>query len=569
MKLIFSMIRRHLGLFCAGIFFLTLEAVSDLLQPAMMAHIVDDGAARHDTRAVLLLGAAMAGIAAAGACGAVMRSILAGHTSQLIGKELRSMLYRKIQDFSFANLDRFPPGTLITRLTNDVTQIQHFVNGIMRILVKAPITCVGAVVLIATHTPRQIPALAAILAVSGLLIFGSMALGYPRFGRLQQKLDRINHVSREFLTSIRVVKAFGQEDAEEKRFGAAADGLAKAGVSAARVTASFTPLINLTVNLGIVALFWTRGGDPDVGKLMASVNYMTQMLFSLSMVSGLLNTMVRASASAGRIREVLEEVPGMAAPPLPEPLPPGGGVEFRNVSFAYGTARRFALENISFTVQSGETLGVIGSTGAGKSTLASLIPRFYDPSQGMVLAGGLDVRKVDPAALRRRIGLVPQKAVLFSGAIRDNLRWGDETAAEEAVREAAKAACADAFISALPQGYDTRLGQGGVNLSGGQKQRLCIARALLRRPAILILDDCTSALDATTEAAVLKGIRAHAKDATVLLVSQRVSSVMRADRILCLDDGRLRGWGSHAQLMETCDTYREIYRSQIGGEGDG
>lgn len=569
MKLIFSMIRRHLGLFCAGIFFLTLEAVSDLLQPAMMARIVDEGVARQDTRAVLLLGAAMAGIAAAGACGAVMRSILAGRTSQLIGKELRSMLYRKIQDFSFANLDRFQAGTLITRLTNDVTQIQHFVNGIMRILVKAPITCVGAVVLIVTHTPRQIPALAVILTVSGLLIFGSMALGYPRFGRLQQKLDALNHVSREFLTSIRAVKAFGQEAAAEKRFGAAADALAEAGVCAARVTASFSPLINLTVNLGIVALFWTRGGEPDVGKLMASVNYMTQMLFSLSMVSGLLNTMVRASASAGRIREILDEVPGMAVPPLPEPLPPGGAVEFRNVSFAYGTARRFALENISFTVKSGETVGIIGSTGAGKSTLIGLIPRFYDPARGMVLAGGLDVRSVDPAALRGRIGLVPQKAALFSGPIRDNLRWGDENATEEAIREAAEAACAHAFISAFPQGYDTRLGQGGVNLSGGQKQRLCIARALLRRPAILILDDCTSALDATTEAAVLQGIRAHAKNATILLVSQRVSSVMRADRILCLDDGKLRGCGSHARLMEACDTYREIYRSQIGGEGDG
>lgn len=569
MKLIFSMIRRHLGLFCGGIFFLALEAVCDLLQPAMMARIVDDGAGRQDIRAVLLFGAAMTAVAAVGACGAVMRNILASRTSQLIGKELRSMLYRKIQGFSQANLDRFQPGTLITRLTNDVTQIQHFVNGIMRILVKAPITCVGAVVLTAVHTPRQIPVIAVILTVSGLLIFGNMALGYPRFGRLQQKLDRLNHVSREFLTSIRVVKAFGQEEAEEKQFGDAADELAAAGISAIRVTASFSPLINLTVNLGIVALFWRGSVNPDVGKLMASVNYMTQMLFSLGMVSGLLNTMVRATASAGRIQEVLEEIPGMAAPACPKPLPPGGAVEFREVSFAYGESRRFALENISFSVKSGETVGLIGSTGAGKSTLINLIPRFYDPAEGAVLVDGLDVRTVDPAALRRHIGLVPQKAALFSGPIRDNLRWGDESASEEAIREAAKAACAHGFISAFPQDYDTPLGQGGVNLSGGQKQRLCIARALLRRPAILILDDCTSALDATTEAAVLEGIRAHAKDATILLISQRVSSVMRADRILCLDDGNLRGFGSHARLMESCRIYREIYHSQIGGARDG
>lgn len=571
MRLIASLIRRHLGLFCAGIFFLTVEAVCDLLQPAMMSHIVDEGVKRQDTRAVLLYGAAMLSIAAVGAFGAIMRNILSSRTSQQVGKELRSMLYRKIQGFSFANIDRLQPAALITRLTNDVTQIQHFVNGTMRILVKAPITCAGAIFLIATRTPRQIPVLAVILAVGALLIFGNMALGYPRFGRLQRRLDRLNTVSREFLSSIRVVKAFGREEAEERRFAAAAEALSQASVAATRVTASFSPLINLTVNLGIVALLWLGGTGTrqDVGKLMASVNYMTQMLFSLSMVSNILNTLVRACASAGRVQEVLDETPAMTPPEHAEKCSEMISVKFCDVSFSYSDARRCALADISFSAAQGDTVGIIGSTGSGKSTLANMIPRFYDTISGSVRVGGADVRSLEPTELRRQIGLVPQKTTLFSGTIRENLRWGDENADDETLYKAARAACADGFIRDFPNGYDTLLGQGGVNLSGGQKQRLAIARALVRKPRILILDDCTSALDATTEAKVMEGIRRHCEGATIFLISQRVSSVMRAGLILCLEEGRLCGCGEHAWLMGHCTVYREIYRSQIGGEGNG
>lgn len=565
------MIKKHLGLFCAGIFFLTVEALCDLLQPAMMSHIVDDGVKPQNFHAILLYGLLMLAVAALGAFGAVMRNILSNRTSQRIGKELRSMLYRKIQSFSSANMDRFPPASLITRLTNDITQIQNFVNGTMRILIKAPITCIGAIFLIVTRTPQQIPMIIVILAVSALLVSGNMLLGYPRFGRLQQRLDKLGSVTREFLSAIRVVKAFGREDAEERRFGQAADQLAQAGISATRVTASFNPLIHLTVNLGIVALLWLSGlgSRPDVGRLMASVNYMTQMLFSLAMVSNIMNAMVRASASAGRVRQVLEEIPAMQPPPSPKAPAPSGGVAFQSVSFSYPNTRRSALENVSFSISSGQTVGIIGATGSGKSTLVNLVARFYDVAAGSVLVGGVDVRELDPAALRREIGLVPQKALLFSGAIRDNLRWGDERASEETLIAAAKAACAHDFVTGFPAGYDTLLGQGGVNLSGGQKQRLSIARALVRHPRLLILDDCTSALDATTEAAVLNGIRAHGAQATVLLVSQRVSSVMNADVILCLDDGKLCGCGPHKALMDRCDVYREIYRSQIGGDMNG
>lgn len=569
MGLILSRIRLHLGLYCAGIFFLSVEAASDLLQPAMMSRIVDEGVKRQDPSAVLFFGGLMLLTAFIGAFGAVMRSVLASRTSQLIGKELRSLLYRKIQSYSFSDLDRLPPATLITRLTNDVTQIQNFVNSSMRILVKSPLTCAGAVFFIVARTPRQAPVLLVILAVCALLIFGNMAMGYPRFGRVQEKLDRLNAVSRGFLSSIRAVKAFGREDAEERRFGAAAGELSRAAVSANRVSALFTPLINLTVNTGIVALIWLAdlGEIRDVGRLMASVNYMTQVLLSLSMLSGILNMMARASASAGRVQEALDAAPA-ARPSAGAPFR-NGAVSFQDVSFAYGKSRRYALRRVSFLVEKGATLGIIGPTGAGKTTLVNLLPRFYDAAEGAVRVAGADVRDLDPASLRKGIAIVPQKAVLFSGAIRDNLRWGDADAPEDALLSAAAAAKADGFITGFPAGYDTVLGQGGVNLSGGQKQRICIARALVRKPAILILDDCTSALDAATEAAVLDGIRAHSAGATVLLVSQRVSTVMRADRILCMDQGRVRGWGTHRELMAHCAVYREIYRSQMGGGANG
>lgn len=562
------MIKKHLLLFCCAIFFLTIEALCDLLQPAFMSRIVDEGVKYQDTSVVLYYGMVMLGVALLGALGAVMRNILASRTSQQIGKELRSVLFQKIQTFSYANIDKLNPASLITRLTNDVTQIQNFINGSMRILVKAPITCIGAIFLIVTRTPKQIPMIILILILCSIWILGNMLLGYPRFARLQKKLDRLNNVSREFLTSIRVVKAFGRERFETDKFANAADELAASGTSAMRVTSVFGPLINLTVNTGIVVLLWLGGNgeQTDVGKLMASVNYMTQVLFSLSMVSNILNSMVRATASAKRVQQVLDEVPAMSEPKNPKEFNLTGKVQFEDVSFSYPGSKRMALQNISFSAISGSAIGIIGSTGSGKSTLVNMIPRFYDVSAGAVFVGGQDVCTVETGHLRSHIGIVPQKSFLFSGSIIDNLRWGDSKAADDSIYKAAKAACAHSFIESFPDGYDTILGQGGVNLSGGQKQRLSIARALIRQPGILILDDCTSALDASTEAAVMHNIRSHSQGTTVFLISQRISSVMRSDLILCMEDGVLCGQGNHEELLNKCTVYQEIYRSQIGDD---
>lgn len=554
-------------MFLAALFFLTLETSADLLQPALMAHIVDSGVKGQDIGLILRYGALMLGIALLGAGAAVLRCIYASHTSQLIGKELRGDLYRKVQSLSFENIDRLQPASIITRITNDVTQIQNFINGIMRIMMKVPILCVGAVVLIVVQTPGQFPVMAAILAISALLITGNMKLGYPLYGKLQRALDKLNDVSREFLSSIRVVKAFNAERQEEAKFGEAAAGFSAAGVSAMRVLAVFSPLLNLVVNAAIILLLWLSQGQHagQIGRLMASVNYMTQILFSLGMVSTILNNAVRAIASSERVQEILAERPAQEQPF--EPLVPDiqGNITFRDVSFSYAGTSEAAIEGMSFAIRAGETIGIIGPTGSGKTTLINLVPRFYDATEGQVLMDGQDVARIDPKTLRQAIAVVPQKSLLFSGTIAENLRWSKEEATEKEIRDAAQSACADAFVSALPGGYDTTLGQGGVNLSGGQKQRLSIARALLRKPRILILDDCTSALDASTEAAVLKGLREKMAGITVLLISQRVSTVMRADKILCLEDGRLQGFGPHQSLMEGCPAYRAIYASQIGG----
>lgn len=572
LKLIFSMLCKHFFLFCAGILFLAGEAACDLFQPALMSHIVDDGVKQGNPHIILFFGLFMLATAAVGAACAVMRSILSATASQLVAKELRSLLYRKIQTFSFANMDRFPPAALLTRMTNDVTQIQRFINGLMRILVKAPFTCIGAVFMIVTRTPQLTPVLVGILSGCIVLTIANMVYGFPRYQRMQQCLDRLNRVSRQFLNNIRVVKAFGREKEEEDRFGSSADALAQAGIQAQHVSAAVTPMIHLIVNLGIIALFLLSRNEPPnhVGRMMASVTYLTQMTFSLNMVSSIFNTMARASASAARIQEILTEQPAMKSPwnPLPISLDQKEQIEFQDVTFFYPGAESAVLHHISFSIGPGLT-GIIGPTGSGKSTLARLLPRFYDPESGHIFIGGVDAREQNPSALRQMVGFVPQQAAIFSGTIRENLLWGNPDASEEAIQKAAQMACADRFIEALPEKYDTRLGQGGVNLSGGQKQRLCIARAFLRQPRLFILDDCTSALDAATEAAVLNNLTSYGKQGIVILISQRVPAVMGAGQILCLEKGQLCGQGTHQELLKHCEVYQEIYHSQIGDDVHG
>lgn len=571
MKLMIHYIKKHIGMFLIAVLFLSIETFADLLQPTFMSYIVDRGVKGQEPGLILRYGLIMLGITALGALGAVVRNTYASRTSQLIGKEIRLAIYEKVQTLSHENIDRLQPASIITRITNDVTQMQNFINGIMRIMLKAPVTCVGAVALIIFQMPSLLPLMLVILVCAGLLIYGNMKMGYPRFDRMQRKLDGLNRTSREFLGAIRVVKAFRAEEQEREKFEEASMQLAQAGISSMRVMAVFGPLINLTVNAGIVVLLWLSGREltGEIGRLMACVNYMTQVLFALGMVSNILNSAVRAVASSARVQEILDEVPAQkeAEPERgAEEIPASGGIQFRQVSFSYAGSARPALQEADFSVRQGEVVGIIGPTGSGKSTLVNLVPRFYDATSGQVLVGGRDVTQIPTARLRERIAVVPQKALLFTGTIQDNLCWGSKDASLEEIRRAARIACADEFVSKLPEGYDTLLGQGGVNLSGGQKQRLSIARALLKKPRILILDDCTSALDATTEARVLAGILGDVRKTTVLLVSQRISTVMRTDHILCMEDGKICGFGSHEELLETCEPYRAIYRSQIGDQ---
>ena len=571
MKLIFHYIRKHLGSFIAAMIFLCIEATADLLQPTFMGYIVDNGVKDANIGQIMYYGAIMLGIAAVGAFSAVMRNIFSCRTSQYIGKELRGDIYRKVQTLSFENIDRLQPSSIITRITNDVTQIQDFTSSSMRIMIKMPITCIGAIALIIIKTPQQIPVMIVKLILAAIIIVANMKLGYPRFSNLQKKLDKLNNVSREFLTSIRVVKAFNAEGQEQEKFEAASEDLSKASISTMRIMAIFPALINLVVNLGIVVLLWITQSQAssEIGQIMAAVNYMTQVLFALSMVSSIFNTAVRAMASSKRVSEIMEEVPAQISPKTPIFPNIRGEISFEHVHFSYAGSSRESLNQIDFHIMPGETLGIIGPTGSGKTTLVNLVPRFYDATKGKVLIDGHNINTIDEQTLRTAVAVVPQKALLFTGTILDNLRWGKRDATEEEITRAAKIACADTFVTAMKDGYNTQLGQGGVNLSGGQKQRLSLARALIRNPRILILDDCTSALDASTEAIVLNGLRKQAKDTTVLLISQRISTVMRADRILCMENGTVQGLGTHQELLAQCPAYQAIYASQIGGDTNG
>jgi ATP-binding cassette, subfamily B, multidrug efflux pump len=560
--------------FLAAVAFLMIETVCDLMQPTIMSKVIDVGVAGRDMKYILTMGAVMLAITAVGAAAAVTRNIISSNVSQKFGTELRSDLFKKIHSYSFENVDRFETASLVTRLTNDVTQVQGFVHGLMRIFVKAPLLCIGSVVMAVLLNPHMALVLIAVIPVIGLIIFFNMRTGYPYFMKVQKGLDRVNGVMREYLAGVRVVKAFNRFGYEVGRFAEANKGLSSASITAMRVMAIFSPGITLTVNMGIVAVlllggFRVNSGDIRVGQVIAFTNYMTQILFSLMMISFVFTMFVRARASAERIGEALEQESSIIVAEVPiEQGDTRGQVDFEEVCFSYtGATGEPVLKDITFSCKPGETLGIIGSTGSGKSSLVSLIPRFYDPRSGSVKVDGVDIRDMDPRKLREQISVVPQKTMLFTGTILENIRWGKENATEDEVEEAATAAQAYDFIAAFPEGYHTLLGQGGVNLSGGQKQRLAIARALVRKPRILILDDCTSAVDVITEAKIRQAVKDFSGEPiTCIIIAQRITSVMGADRILVLDNGERAGMGTHQDLLQSCEIYRDIYRSQIGRE---
>lgn len=557
--------------FAVAILFLTFEALCDLLQPTLMSRIIDVGVKNKDLDYVVRFGGFMLLVTAGGAVAATLRNIISSHVSLNFGTRLRSDLFRQVQTLSFDNIDKFDRASLVTRLTNDVTQLQNFTNGLMRIFVKSPLVCIGSLIMAVRLNPPLSLVLAVVVPMVAVLIVFNMRIGFPLFARVQKALDRLNGISREYLSGVRVVKAFNRFQYESDKFAGVNRSFQDISSRAMRMGAIFSPSIMLTVNFGIAAVIWIGGvrvdqGHMQVGHIIAFINYMTQILFSLLMISNVFNMFVRAKASSERIAEVFAERDAMTwSDKAPQASGDVGSVDFRNVSFAYGGTES-VLRDVNFSCRPGETIGIIGSTGSGKSTLVSLIPRFYDAASGAVIVDGTDVRLVDPKRLRERIAIVPQKTVLFTGTIRENLLWGKEDASEEEMLRAARMAQAYEFIEATPEGFDTRLGQGGVNLSGGQKQRLSIARALVRKPSILILDDCTSAVDAKTESRIKAALREYAQGLTCLLIAQRITSVMDADRIVVLDNGEIVGSGTHDELLRDCRAYQEIYRSQTGKE---
>lgn len=567
-------IKKYYIPFIIALMFLSVEAVCDLMQPTIMSHIVDIGVAKKQLNYVISMTEMMLMVTCIGAIGATGRNILSSYVSQHFAKDLRFDMYKNIQEFSFENIDKFEGASLVTRLTNDVTQIQNFVNGTMRIFAKAPILCVGSIIMASRLNPHLSIIILIVLPIIVIMIYLNMRIGLPFFNKVQAALDRVNGVMREYLSGVRVVKAFNRFDFERDRFNAANMGLGSITTSAMRVMAIFSPGITLTVNLGIVAVIWIGGyrvnaGKMHVGQIIAFINYMSQILFSLMIMSNVISMFVRGKTSANRIGQVFNEKSNIKLAEKPmKTEETGGSIEFQSVSFNYGEQTDApVLNKINFKCPRGETLGIIGSTGSGKSTLVNLIPRFYDIKAGVIKFNGLNIKDMDINELREKIAIVPQKTVLFSGTIAENIMWGKENASEEELSASAVISNSYEFINKFPEGFNTLLGQSGVNLSGGQKQRLSIARAIIRKPELLILDDCTSAVDIATEFNIREGLKKYSEGLTTLIVAQRITSVLNADKILVLDDGNIAGIGTHTELMEKCTIYKDIYRSQIGSEG--
>lgn len=572
------------------------EVAMDLMQPRMVQRIVDIGIANLDMQVVLRTGALMLGLAIIGAIGGMTNGICAEITIQGFGRDLREMLFRKVQSYSFANLDAIETGQLITRLTNDVNHVQEAIYMALRMLVRAPLLLIGSLIFAITSSPQiaYIPLI--LLPVELAFVIFIIKRATPLFSLVQKKVDALNEYTQENLAGMRVVKAFAQAEHEQKRFNVASTGLADTVIQAIRTIAMMPGFMMLTMQAGTVAVIYFGGinvvqGTMQVGQIIAFVNYLVITLFSLMMVSQLVVMLSRAGASVQRIDEVLMMKPTIVDSPDARQVQLRGEVVFENVSFAYGngngnaatepagfsanagehgtwvtgkTDTQLVLDGVSFRAEPGQMVALLGTTGSGKTSLVNLIPRFYDVTDGRVLLDGIDVREMAQESLRRNIGIALQETVLFSGTIRENISYGKPNATDEEVQAAAIAAQAHDFIIGFPDGYDTEVGQRGANLSGGQKQRIAIARAILARPPILILDDSTSSVDVDTEARIQEALHALIHSTTSFVIAQRISTVLTADKILVLDNGRIAAEGTHEELMASSQIYRDIYESQLG-----
>ena len=548
---------------------MVVEVICDLLLPRLLETIVDQGIARSDMTLVLHTGILMIIVTSIGAVGGIGCTIFAVRASMNFGADVRSAVYRRVQTLSFGNLDKIGTAELVTRLTNDVNQVQEMLLMALRILVRAPLLVVGSLIMAIVTSPQLSLLLAVLMPLLILMLVVVIRRAFPLYMRLQERLDRVNMVIQENLSGVRVVKAFVRSRHEKQRFGDANDALTTTSINAMQLSMVTSPFMLLAINFGVVSVIWFGGidviaGTLTAGAIIAFVNYLRQALMSLMFVSMLMMRISRAQASGTRVADVLASEPEVQDRPDAAPLPASRGrVEFEHVTFGYNGGEPI-LRDVSFVAEPGQTVALLGATGSGKSSLISLLPRFYDVDSGRVTVDGVDVRDVPQAELRASIGVAFQEAVLFSGTIYDNIRQGREDARQDEVIAAAQAAQAHEFISALPEGYDTQLGQRGVNLSGGQKQRLAIARALVRKPTILILDDSTSAVDVETEGKIQAALSEIMKDRTSLVVAQRISTVLYADKILVLDEGRIVAEGTHQELMGTSPVYREIYELQLG-----
>lgn len=564
-------LKPYRGLVAMVLVLVFLQALSELYLPTIMADIVNIGVQHGDTPYILKMGGWMLLVAAFGAICTIIGSLYSAKAAAGFGRDLRSELFARVSGFSQQEFDKLGTASLITRTTNDITQVQQVLIMMMRMMIVAPMMAVGGVIMALMKDATLALVIIGVMPVLALAIFLIARKGIPLFKAIQTKLDRLNLVQREGLTGIRVIRAFNRIDHEKRRFETANRDLTDTALKVNRIMALMMPTMMLIINFASVAIIWFGGirieqGHMQVGDLMAFLQYAMMILFSLIMLSFIFVMLPRAAASAERIREVLEHTGSISDPPHPAATGRGGNVEFRNVTFRYPGAEQPALENISFEAKPGEVTAIIGGTGSGKSTLIGLIPRFYDAESGSVLVDGIGVREMTQESLREKIGFVPQKAVLFSGTIADNIRYGKEDADDAEVRRAAETAQAMDFIMEMEGGFEARIAQGGSNVSGGQKQRLSIARALVRKPQIYIFDDSFSALDYKTDAKLRQALKTETGNATVIVVAQRVSTVIDADRIIVLEDGRIAGIGTHEQLLQDNAVYREIVASQLSEE---
>ena len=591
MKKWFKYVRPYLPYFILGPICMIVEVVGSVWMPKLLAVIIDYGLGNKDPETA---GALVRWIyrAAGGASpfiiavtvgmiltalimmvGGVGGAYFGAKASVNFAADLRADVYRKVQQFSFSNIDRFSTGSLVTRLTNDVTQMQNFINMLLRMCLRAPGMLIGGILMALSLNPSLTVVLAVTVPMLLVCLMFFIRFGFPRFSRVQKKIDGLNATVQENITNVRVGKSFVREEYEKDKFARANGELKQAGLSAMNVMIFMSPAMNFFMNVSTLAVLWFGGrmliaNTMMTGDLTAFATYVTQILSSLMMVTMMLVHMSRAMASAKRIRAVLDEPVDITDDGLSDEdrarTVTDGAVEFRDVTFRYyKNSAEAVIDHISFRIAPGQTVGIIGSTGSGKTTLVSMIPRLYDADSGTVLVDGVDVRKYSLHHLREGVGMVLQKNVLFSGTIAENLRWGNEDADDAQMRAAAQAAQADAFVTSFPDGYDHVLDQGGTNVSGGQKQRLCIARALLKKPKILILDDSTSAVDTATEARIRDAFRHELAGTTKIIIAQRISSVMDADQIIVLDDGCVTGIGTHDELRANNQTYQEIYDSQM------